>query len=77
VAAGLDMGDWRGSLKRGDELAYLFAVPSRQLGRCLPLPVAPGAWIPLIQTRSQLISKAGVGRVYLDWDGIPSLRHFQ
>ncbi|MBI4500355.1 MAG: hypothetical protein HY700_04265 [Gemmatimonadetes bacterium] len=75
-AAGLDRAAWRRALARGDETAYVFAVPSRSVARCvLPQP-AVGAWVPLIETRARLIARpgAGGGAMYLDWNGTPHLR---
>ena len=35
---------------------------------------ADGSWIPLVETRAYLISRAGLGGWYVDWDGTPHLR---
>ena len=73
-AAGLEPAAWRRAIARGDETGYVFAILSRSATRCTPPRQAAGSWIPLVETRAYLISRAGLGGWYVDWDGTPHLR---
>jgi hypothetical protein len=71
LAIGLEPGAWPAALERGDELAYVFALPVRGFGKCSLPARTTGSWIALVETRAHLAIRAGVGNVSVSWDGTP------
>ncbi|MBI4421475.1 MAG: hypothetical protein HY560_11680, partial [Gemmatimonadetes bacterium] len=74
VAVGLPSSAWLAALARGGEAAYVFALLANGPAACSPPFRPPGAWFALVDTRAHLAARAGVGGLYVDWDGTPHVR---
>lgn len=82
---GLAPDAFRRALRRGAHAAYVLPLPRRVLDRCSAiaglreaapwLVAGPGlrapAVVALVDTRAWLLAKRGLGRLRLDWDGLP------
>jgi hypothetical protein len=71
LAIGLEPAAWSRATGKGGELAFVFALPARPLTRCQPPRRPDGAYMTLIETRAQVGVRAGLGGLFVDWDGTP------
>jgi hypothetical protein len=76
-AVGLEPAAWTRALERGDETAYVLGLSALPFRVCSPPARPAGAWFPLIDARTHIAVREGIGGIYADADGIPHIRDYR